>query len=470
MQLRAFICIVLCLLFFKVESVQAATALTNKNSTSQLLLKQPQVQNKIQEIAFEKYKITMQQWILNLSNLAKKSDSAYDFFTKIYQDTGYLSADDIKFLKEKLGQTSAPVITPTSVGFEFKIASEILNVSVLSKLGDTLMNKQQIEPIDLSVGLKKLVDDNLKKQFSQSSQYQSTLFTLFSLAKIQKAHAVVPLLLVAAAILTRHIVIGVVTGATVGAVGGAVAGCYFGPSDHVTDKKKLTALDKCLQGAQEGALVASKDFAATFGSLGAVGGLAALWHGDAGMFFWRNRDITPDEIPKLRKFLKIGGVLSVLAGVEAMASAYGVRLQCDSDGTWRLESMKAGAVDKVIAVSGCQKNDRDSSACLQNGTDYKDMINSLPVTTQTGKEELTQAYKNYLLKQKSDLFKNESLINFMASTMAQEHTDRDQFCKANPGKSESATWNMSSLLKVSMAPTSNKVAPETDKPAGGVKN
>lgn len=87
------------------------------------------------------------------------------------------------------------------------------------------------------------------------------------------------------------------------------------------------------------------------------------------------------------------------------------------------------------------------------------------MTTQKGKEELTQAYNNYLLKQKSILFKNESLINFMASTMAQEHTDRDQFCKANPGKSESATWNMSSILKVSKAPTSNKVAPETAKPA-----
>jgi hypothetical protein len=125
------------------------------------------------------------------------------------------------------------------------------------------------------------------------------------------------------------------------------------------------------------------------------------------------REIRPDEIPKIQKFMKVGGVLGALAAAyhpaKSVAEGYGVKLECSRSGNkWSLYSMHAGKQGLTLAS-------QEGAAADETRKQYEKMLIQRAIPAKVQPTLLTQ--------------------------MMKEHTGHTEYCKKNPGKSDSAIFS-----------------------------
>ncbi|MBL7689171.1 MAG: hypothetical protein JNJ49_14140, partial [Bdellovibrionaceae bacterium] len=325
----------------------ADSTLTSKQITA--IMKTPEAQAVLEASIDKQYEKLTKAWFLELSNLARNEKTMHGFFDKLYGPESNLTADDRSYLKEVFKDTPAPKVITTKNGVKVSIQGQSFDFELGSELGSVLMNGKPAENVDLSNGVRAAVESSKKEALHRFR----TSSSLALLSHIPKAHAAIPLVVVVAGIILRDAVIGAAIGAVGGAVFGSVLGCAVGVHSKKHDK---TYLEGCKEGAAVGAAAVGATSGVAFGFGGFAGGLISAWHGDSyGMFNMGGlRQTRPDEIPKIRKLMKVGGVLGALAAIyhpaKSIAEGYGVKLECRfANGGWRLSSMHAGKQGATLA-------------------------------------------------------------------------------------------------------------------------
>lgn len=382
------------------------SALTSEEITA--IIKTPELQAVLEASIDKQYQKVTKAWFLELSNLARNEKSMHGFFNKLYGPDSNLTADDRSYLKEVFKDTPAPKVITTKNGIKVSIQGQPFDFELGSALGSVLMNSKPAENVDLSNGVRAAVESSMKE--ARLHFRTSPSFAL--LTHIPQAQAVVPLVVVVAGTVLRDAVISSAIGAVAGAVVGSVTGCAFGVHYKGDDK---TYIEGCKKGMASATGVGGLIGAGNAALGGFTGGFLSTWEGDsrgvvnmAGL-----RQIQPDEIPKIRNFIKVGGVLGALAAAYhpaiSIAEGYGVKLECFVDGRWQLSSMHAGKQGAKLAT-----ND-GLSAKNETQKQYEKML------TEKGVPENA---RTALLKQ-----------------IMKEHNKHTEFCKKNPGLTDSAIFS-----------------------------
>lgn len=405
---------VVIVVFHVLAPAQTALATTSKVKTStnisqeQLVatLNDPIVKKDLSKLITTRYENKMNQWFTDLSNTAKKEKTLESFIYNILGQENTLTTKDREYIHSIFKNMPAPQTTKIIDGIEF----QSFKITLSKNFGEVLFNGKPVEAVNFSQELQNLIEGADKKSGFLPNKSR---LDIVSRLVIPQAEAVVPLIAVALQVFVRHVVIGAATGAALGAVTGTMAGCIHGINNK-SDNQSLS------QSCGEGAKFGTKTLATAFAAGGGVFALSTLWHGDGGMFWWRNRDISPDEIPKLRNYLKLGGGIAVLSAIydpiKSTAEGYGVQLICSTNG-WRLLSMKAGKIDSVIATDSCIGP--NLSICENENTVSEKLY--LEMLANKGVPETGRS--------------------LLAKQLALEHKERTDFCLKNPGKVESSIFS-----------------------------
>ncbi|MBK7893194.1 MAG: hypothetical protein IPJ84_20780 [Bdellovibrionales bacterium] len=374
------------------------------------IMKTPEIQTVLSKSIEDRYKKETKAWFLGLSTLARNEKTMQGFFDKLYGPESTLTSDDRTYLKEIFNDAPAPKIVTTKNGIKVSMQGQSFTFELGNELGTLLMNGKPAQDVDLSNGVRAAVESS--KTVGLLHHFRTSP-SLALLTHIPQAHAVVPvpLVVVVAGTVLRHAVIGAVGGAVSGAVVGSAAGCAYGV--HYKENYK-TYLEGCKEGLPSGAAFAGVMGGGAFAAGLGAGGLVSVWQGDSdGMIGKGLREIRPDEIPKIQKFIKIGGTLGAIAAayhpVKSVAEGYGVKLECRFvDGGWKLSSMHAGKQGITLAS-------HEGAAADETRKQYEKMLIQRAIPENSRPALLTK--------------------------MMKEHNERTEFCKKNPGKIDSAIFS-----------------------------
>lgn len=390
-------------LFTTPQAFTAESALSDEQVAA--IMKTPEIQAVLGASIDKQYQKETKAWFLELSNLARSEKTMQGFFDKLYGPESALTSDDRTYIKEVFKDAPPPAIITTKNGIKVSIQGQSVTFELGRELGSVLMNGKPAQDVDLSKGIRAAVEPSKNEAVLRHFRTSPSL-ALFN--GIQQAHAVVPLVAAAAYALIRWAVVSAAYGALYGTAYTAVLGCLF-PDQNV--RTSHTILGDCANGIEE-ELKTSKIPAVMTTSMS--GGITAmhlysLWDGTPirGM-----RDIRPDEVPKIQKFMKVGGILGILAAAyqaKSVAEGYGVKLECNSSGDrWSLYSMHAGKQGATIDSHGGASTD-----------------------------EIRKQYEKMLTEKGIP----ENARPALVKKALKEHNEHTEFCKKNPGKTDSAIFS-----------------------------
>lgn len=391
------------------------------------IFEDPKVAAVINEATKKAYLRNVERAFKAMADLSQKNSDALAYFQSIFGQESLLKPSDWNYLKNVTKGQGTLTIVRRKDGLLFSFAGQRLNLKVTAKLGEVTEDGRPVLPLDFSRGLETLVREQssqaqVESPFEMQAPHRRSVSTLVSNAVLPRAEAVLPLGVWAVWMLAKHAVMGAVVGAAVGGTIQAVTGCGLGLHSGETSK---TYWERCKEGVGDYDL-ATPGAGVGAALVGGVFGTASIWNGED-LTNFQSASRNPAEIAKLRKFIKLGGVLAVLTpiyhGGKHLAEGYGVEIECLSRdvGGWVLRSVRGGKTESVI---GCSED----SLCLRG-----DLAPS-KAQQQAG---LTKFYESYL---QSKGVPREAL-SALAKKLEDEHKERTEFCSKNPGKTERAIFS-----------------------------